>query len=553
LAGAGLARGYLGRPEETARRFVPDPFAGRPEARMYRTGDRARHRTDGQLEFVGRADDQVKVRGHRVELGEVSAALAAEPGVRDAAVTLVQGPAGDSRLVGYVAADDSSAEPVSEEGLLAGLRERLPGYMVPARIVRLPKLPATPSGKVDRAALPPPQWSRPSADVVVPGTNAAARSAGPEPLAGTRSLVAEVWREVLGTARPSRDSDFFALGGDSLLATRVAARLRAATGRALALTAVFDHPTVASLAAHVDAAPMDNGAPEDDAGQGTAHAPGGGSRPPEGARPRPASFAQRRLWFLQHLDPGDTSYAVSFAVYLRSTAADGTGGADEGRLADALNDVVLAHEALRTGFALDGNAVVQHVRGDLRPALEHGRIPEDEDPDAGLRRWAAQDAAAPFDLSRPPLLRCRLVRHGDRPAALVLTAHHIIVDAWSLGVLTRDLAQAYETRAHGGAPRLSAPASPSGRAAGWPEPGDLRPPTLWSAACAGRPPCCGCPPTGLGPKYAVATAATSYGPSPRTPRSGCGCWSGADDRACTWPVSPPSPRCCGRAPKRPIW
>jgi len=238
IGGAGLACGYLGRPALTAERFVPDPFDPDPGARLYKTGDLARHRPDGALEYLGRLDNQVKMRGYRIELGEVEAALAAHPAVRQAVVTAREDTPGDARLVAYVVGDAPA------EGLRALLRARLPAYMVPSAFVALEGFPLTPNGKVDRRALPAPDAAPPAdADAyVVPRTP-------------TEREVAAVWAEVLKVARVGAEDDFFALGGHSLLATQVVARLRAAHGPAVSLRTLFDAPTVALLAAALDALP----------------------------------------------------------------------------------------------------------------------------------------------------------------------------------------------------------------------------------------------------------------------------------------------------------
>ena len=435
LAGAGLARGYLNQ-LETAARFLPDPFDSRAQARMYRTGDRVRLRPDGQLEFIGRVDDQVKIRGYRIELGEITAALTSHPGLREATVIVLPGPAGDPRLVAYAVAADGA--PQDDEPVLAQLRQQLPGYMMPAKLIWLERMPTTPNGKVDRTRLPPPRWG------------AATDSVGAADIAlnETEAAVAAVWREVLGLEAVGPDADFFALGGDSLLATRVAARLRAVTGTDLSLTAVFDHSTVAELAAYIRET------------AGTA-----GVDRPENTRlgrrdgASPLSFAQQRMWFLHRLDPGDTSYVISYAVLFSGAAIE------PDRLRAALADVVIAHEALRTSFWLDGDTTVQRVQDQPQLVVAHGCLDADDDLDSGLRRLSRHDAVAPFDLARLPLLRCRLVRHGVRTAALLLTVHHIVFDAWSFSILVRDLGRAYEARGRDEAPKLAGSAGPTAFAA----------------------------------------------------------------------------------------
>ncbi|MFG3599858.1 amino acid adenylation domain-containing protein [Micromonospora chersina] len=414
LAGAGLARGYLDRPEETRARFLPDPF--RPGERMYRTGDRVRLRPDGQLAYLGRLDDQVKLRGYRIELGEVAARLAALPGVREATAAVRPGPSGDPLLVGYLVGE-------RRDDVRARLAEVLPAPLVPATLVWLDRLPTLPNGKVDRGALPAPTLGGDT------GTGAA--------LDGTAGTVAAVWRDLLGVPVAGADSDFLALGGDSLLAVRCATRLAAATGRPVRPADLFAHPTVAALAAHLDGLAADpEPAPE----------PAG----PAPAGPAPLSAAQARLWFLHRLDPADTSYLLAFAVRFGTPL-------DPDRLARALCRVVDRHPALRTVFPDGPDGPVQQVRpvGAVTPLIappdpgtppDEGVRPDLGRPlDARLRRLAVEATRAPMDLAAGPLLRAHLVPDDSgRALALLLVVHHIVCDDWSFGVLVRDLAGAYD-------------------------------------------------------------------------------------------------------------
>ncbi|WP_192579691.1 non-ribosomal peptide synthetase, partial [Micromonospora sp. AMSO31t] len=402
LAGAGLARGYLDRPEETRARFLPDPF--RPGERMYRTGDRVRLRPDGQLAYLGRLDDQVKLRGYRIELGEVAVRLAALPGVTEATAAVRPGPSGDPLLVGYLVGE-------RRDDVRARLAETLPAPLVPGAVVWLDRLPTLPNGKVDRAALPAPTLGD--------------DTAGHATLDGTAGTVAVIWHELLGVPVTGADSDFLALGGDSLLAVRCATRLAAATGRPVRPGDLFAHPTVAALAAHLDGLAAD---PDPVA------APPGAA--PDG--PAPLSAAQARLWFLHRLDPADTSYLLAFAVRFATPL-------DPDRLARALRRVVDRHPALRTVFPSGPDGAVQHVgpAADIAPAV----APADPGTplDARLRQLAAEATRAPMDLAAGPLLRAHLVPDGTGDAlALLLVVHHIVCDDWSFGVLVRDLARAYD-------------------------------------------------------------------------------------------------------------
>ncbi|MGK5520950.1 amino acid adenylation domain-containing protein, partial [Micromonospora sp. URMC 107] len=472
LAGAGLARGYLNRPEETRARFLPDPF--RPGERMYRTGDRVRLRPDGQLQFLGRMDDQVKLRGYRIELGEVAARLAALPGVREATAAVRTGPSGDPLLVGYLVGE-------RRDDVRELLRETVPAPLVPSAVVWLDRLPTTPNGKVDRAALPAPEVA------------VAATDADGAPLAGSAATVAAVWRDVLGLPVDRADADFLALGGDSLLAVRCATRLAAATGLPVAPAALFTHATVAALAGHLDDLRRAAGPTEAVAGAtgpaaaataasaaagvaaagGPGRPPAGGTRPAAPVDTAPLSAAQTRLWFLHQLDPADTSYLVSFAIRLPA-------GTDSEALGRALRRVVARHPALRTVFPSTPHGPVQRVRDDLdlpmvvappRPGVPLG---------AQLDQLAAAEARTPMDLATGPLLRARLVA-ADDGRALLLVAHHIVCDDWSFSVIVRDLGRAYGSEAAGaGAP----PPWPTGPATG---PAELAVAQRdWLAAPAGR-------------------------------------------------------------------
>jgi len=408
VGGAGVARGYLGRPDLTAERFVPDPYAGLPGARMYRSGDRARWRGDGELDYVGRVDAQVKVRGFRIEPGEVEAALRDHPAVRDAAVAVR-----DGRLVGYVVADGGDGGPAV--GLADFLAERLPEYMVPTVFVGLDALPLSPNGKVDRGALPAPDGAGDEAEHVAPRT--------PE-----EEAVAAAFAEVLGVERVGAEDDFFALGGHSLLAPRVVSRLRGALGVELPLRALFEAPGVAGLAARVEAALRRDAGPQ---------APPLVPVPRNG--PLPLSFAQQRLWFLDRMQPGSAAYNMPYALRLH-------GAADVPLLARALSAVVERHEALRTVFPeVDGEPVqaVLPAPAATLSVVDLGALPAVER-ERTLLRIAREEAGRPFDLARGPLLRALLVRVAPEEWGVLLTLHHVVADGWSVGVVVRELSALYE-------------------------------------------------------------------------------------------------------------
>ncbi|HYG61652.1 MAG TPA: amino acid adenylation domain-containing protein, partial [Thermoanaerobaculia bacterium] len=421
IAGAGVARGYWGRPALTAERFVPDAWSPDGGARLYRTGDLVRHRLDGDLEFLGRADHQIKLRGFRIELGEIEAALLEHPGVSLAAVVPV-GEGTDRRLVACFVSPAGQAP--AEAELRERLRGLLPAYMVPAAFVLLPEMPLTPSGKIDRRVL-----TQSAMEVQVSG---APRRA---PRAPIEEIVAGLWAEVLGVPRVGLDDDFFQLGGHSLMATRLFSRLRETLHVELPLRTLFEAPRLADLAARVQAA----------------LAVGGGVLAPPLERvsrdlPLPLSFAQEGLWFIDRLHPGGTAYNIPLTVRL-------TGQLDAATLSRTLAEIVRRHETLRTVFAVAGDRPVQVILPEPLAALATvdlaGLPPDQREREAG--RLATEQMRWPFDLARGPLLRHELLRLGQESHLLVMGCHHIIADAWSIDVLARELAALYPAL-HAGRP-----------------------------------------------------------------------------------------------------
>jgi amino acid adenylation domain-containing protein len=412
--GDGVARGYLNRPGLTADRFRPDPRGARPGARMYRTGDLVRLRPDGDLEFLGRADGQVKIRGYRIELGEIEAALAQHPSVGAVVVLAREDTPGDKRLVGYVVPRGAAPEP---SALRAHLEASLPPYLVPHAYVFLEALPLTANGKVDRRALPPP--AAPAAPAFV------------APHTAIEEVVAALCADVLGLDRVSVEDDFFALGGHSLSAARVLARLGPALGVALPLRAFFEAPTVATLASVVEAA-RGSGAPL--------------AVSPLGPRPRlgllPLSFAQERLWLSDRLEPGTATYTIAAPVRL-------DGPLDAVALEQALGAVVARHEILRTTFACDAGQPHQVIAAAPAFSLPVIDLEAEPEPEAEALRRVTVEARRPFDLARGPLLRATLLRLSARRHVLALTLHHIVADGWSLGVLLRELSALQEACAAG--------------------------------------------------------------------------------------------------------
>ena len=413
LAGTGLARGYLNQPGLTAQRFTACPF-GPAGQRMYRTGDLARWSSDGNLAFAGRADEQVKVRGYRVEPAEAEAVIAACPGVAQAVVTARDDTAGGKQLAAYIIPADAGTA-AGPAALPAAVRayaaERLPEYMVPASVTVLDTLPLTPNGKVDKKALP------------APGRTAVT---GRPPASVQEEILCAAFAQVLGVEGFGPEEDFFDLGGHSLLAIRLVSRIRVLLDAELSVRAVFEAPTPAALAGRLAAA--------------------GAARLPLAPQPRPErvplSFAQQRLWFLAQLEGPNPVYNIPVAVRL-------SGELDHAALQAALTDVTGRHEVLRTVSASRAGRPYQQVlaAGDLGV-----RLPVIEVGEAGLAGAVAEAAAEPFDLAAGPPWRARLLRTGPGGHVLVLVIHHIAADAWSMRPLAADLSAAYAARLGGGAP-----------------------------------------------------------------------------------------------------
>ncbi|MGP3990043.1 amino acid adenylation domain-containing protein [Streptomyces sp. 3N207] len=411
VSGVGLARGYWGRAGLSAERFVADPF-GAAGSRMYRTGDLVRWNRDGVLEFVGRADDQVKVRGFRIEPSEIENALTAHAGVSEAAVVVRDDLPGGRGLVAYVVCSG-----VGEGEVREFVRSRLPEFMVPSAVVELDRLPVTVNGKLDRGALP------------VPVLSGGGDSGGRAPGSYVEVVLCGLFSEVLGVEGVGVDDGFFDLGGHSLLATRLVSRVRGALGVELGVSAVFDAPSPGLLAGRVVGA---RGAR-------------GGLVPVVRPERLPLSFAQLRLWFLYRLEGASATYNIPLVVGLE-------GEVDEGALGAALGDVVARHENLRTVFAEFDGVPCQRVMPsdeleDVRPGLTVSRVEtgEVEEVVAGLVRHR-------FELSGELPVRAGLLVVSETERVLVLVVHHIAADGWSLRPLWRDLCDAYSARCGGVAP-----------------------------------------------------------------------------------------------------
>ncbi|HKT05627.1 MAG TPA: amino acid adenylation domain-containing protein, partial [Rugosimonospora sp.] len=411
IGGAGLARGYHRRFALTAARFVANPF-GASGTRMYRSGDLVRWRPDGQLDFLGRTDDQVKIRGHRIEPGEVTAVLRDYPGIIQVAVVVREDQPGDKRLVAYLVAT-GDLEPADVRAYAA---ERLPRYMVPVALVTMDSLPLTASGKLDRNALPEPDYgpveeSREARDSI-------------------EVTLCRIVAEAIGCERVGIDDNFFDLGGDSIGATRVASRVRAALGVDVPVRALFEAPTVAELVGQVR--------------QAMAAAPVRPALHPVAALPErvPLSYAQARLWFLYRLSGPSPTYNIAMAVRL-------DGRLDAAALETALADLAERHATLRTVYPEAGGVGYQRVLApaEARPVLHRQRI----DP-AELDRALRGAARHEFELATEPPLRTILYTVDDATQVLLVVLHHIAADGWSTGPLWIDLGTAYAARLHGAAP-----------------------------------------------------------------------------------------------------
>ncbi|KAK1184567.1 amino acid adenylation domain-containing protein, partial [Streptomyces sp. NBS 14/10] len=411
IAGAQLARGYLGRAGLTAERFVANPFGTVAGSRMYRTGDVVRWRADGQLEFVGRADAQVKVRGFRIEPGEVESVLAAHDAVAQTAVLVREDRPGDRRLVGYVVPTDAGVG-LDAAQVLEVARGRLPDYMVPSALVVLERLPLTPNGKLDRKALPAPDYT----------TTLTRRS----PRTPREEILCGLFAEVLGVADIGIDDNFFTLGGHSLLATRLISRIRTTLGLELGIRALFESPTVAGLSARAD----------QEASL---------TRQPLTGRPRPetvpVSFAQRRLWFLGQLEGPSGTYNIPMSLRLR-------GQLDIDALRLAVGDVVGRHESLRTLFPETDGQPRQHIL----PSNVASVFQVLDVADGDLAEALMKEARAGFDLSCDLPLRVRLFAVAPDEYVLLAVVHHIAADGWSMAPFARDLTTAYQARTDGKTP-----------------------------------------------------------------------------------------------------
>lgn len=419
IGGAAVGRGYLNRPRLTAECFIPDPFSKIGGDRLYRTGDRCRYLPDGNIEFLGRADSQVKIRGNRVEPGEIEAAILRHPAILHAAVVDQDIPPNDRFLAAYLVArpglaTDAPASDRLTEDLRRMLAATLPRYMIPAAFEFLPALPRLPSGKVNRSALP------------VPATTPAATSRHVPPETPTEMTLAQIWGELLKLEHVGIHDNFFDIGGHSLLAIRVVSRIRETTGANVPLRALFDAPTIHEFAAHVDRASALTSAK-------TAPAPTG-----RDVAGQPLSFAQSRLWFIWQLQPDSPLYNIPIVLRIR-------GALDRDALARALSEIVRRHAVLRTTFHPAGDEPVQRIADATQlplPLTPLGGDGQHRDPER-LQEAIRREVSQPFDLARDRTIRARLIQIDDDDHVLCLTLHHIAADGWSIDVLHKELSALY--------------------------------------------------------------------------------------------------------------
>jgi amino acid adenylation domain-containing protein len=414
IGGAGVGRGYLNRPELTAEKFIPHPF-NEEGGRLYRTGDWARYRADGQIEFAGRRDEQVKVRGFRVELGEVESALTKHPLIRECAVVAREDERAGTRLIAYLVVNGAANPGLSAGDLRSFLSARLPEHAIPSAFVQMDALPLSPNGKLNRLALPETESARPhlSNDYIAPGT--------PD-----EHKLAAIWSEVLQLERVGIHDNFFELGGHSLLAARVVARIRAELKVETSLRWLFEAPTVALMVSGLDAArAIDEGQPVQRI------------VPSERTGSAPLSFTQQQFWLLAQAEPG-SCYNVCSALKIN-------GPLQIQGLEQALNMIVERHEILRTNVVIDESGPVQVIAPSMRAPfqvldLRHLSASERE---TEIQRLVRSESESHFDLSDGPLLRFKVLKAGDDENVLLLTVHHLVCDGWSVGVLLQELGTLY--------------------------------------------------------------------------------------------------------------
>jgi amino acid adenylation domain-containing protein len=419
IGGAGLARGYLYRPDLTAQKFVPDSFSGNSGARLYKTGDLARHRADGEIEFLGRLDHQVKVRGFRIELGEIEAALKDHDGVKEAVVVAREDRPGDKQIVAYVVPEQHKQIKIDE--LRQSLKRILPQYMLPQAFVAIESMPLTRNGKIDRRALPAPHQS------------AVKRQEFIKPRTAIEQAIAAIWTDVLGAEQISATDNFFQLGGHSLKTTQVITRIASKFNVELPLRAVFEAPTVEELSRLVEQAIALRASTETQRIERVSREQG-----------LPLSFSQQRLWFLYRIAPENPAYNIDYAAHFRGRLNITT-------LEQSIWRIVSRHEVLRTTFIQVEDQPQQVVHPEISFCVRYVDLRHlaAQNRQTHARELAIKEAQRPFDLQEGPLLRITVVQQGDEDYVLLAAMHHIICDGWSLGVFIRELVSNYETFSSG--------------------------------------------------------------------------------------------------------
>ncbi|WDD36956.1 amino acid adenylation domain-containing protein (plasmid) [Nostoc sp. UHCC 0926] len=415
IGGEGLARGYLNRPELTAEKFIPNPFSDKSATCLYKTGDLARYLPNGEIEYLGRIDHQVKVRGFRIELSEIEAHLSQYPKVRETVVVVRSDETSSQRIVAYVVPQSQQTLTITE--LRDFLELKLPNYMMPAAFVMLEALPLTPNGKVDRKALPAPEV-----------TQLLSESDFIAPLTPTEEMLALIWAEVLGIEKVGIHNNFFTLGGHSLLATRVISQVRQVFQLDLPIRHLFEQPTIAGLAKDIEKATK----------------AGLGLEAPKierisRSKNLPLSFAQQRLWFLAQLEPNSPFYNIPAAVRLQ-------GQLNLEALQQSFNEILRRHEALRTNFqTIEGQpvAVISPATPLPLPLLDISELPSSQQ-QGEVRQLTYFEAQQPFNLNSDFLLRVKLLRLGEQEHIVLLTMHHIASDGWSTGIVVDELVAFYQ-------------------------------------------------------------------------------------------------------------
>ena len=414
IGGEGVTRGYLNRADLTAEKFVPDPYGSASGERLYKTGDLVRWLPNGEIEFLGRIDHQVKVRGFRIELGEIETQLVSYPDVRQGVVIVREDQPGEQQIVAYLLVGEQYSADSAQ--LRQHLAQTLPGYMIPNHFVVLEQLPLTPNGKIDRKRLPAPSVTPQSAHGALPGT-------------AMEKAVADIWQQVLKLENIGITDNFFELGGHSILATQVVSRLRKTLQVELSVRALFEAPTIAQLIAHLGS---------ETARQAPPIVP---YSLPE--KPQPLSFAQERLYFLNHFEPASAAYNIPLALELN-------GRLEIAPLHKALDELIRRHESLRTTFTLDEDGKPQaRVHPEALGQLVHSDLRHHSTPLLLAQARANAEAQQLFSLEQGPLLRASLLQVADQQHILLLTLHHIIGDGWSVAVLAREVMALYQAFTQG--------------------------------------------------------------------------------------------------------